>query len=72
MTDENNKIFCKNFVNDVKDPEKFPHNGKQYKDMCNLFKTLDCEKLYVSNEDSALVNELCSHYSNQYEPHSDL
>lgn len=47
MTNPNDKKFCINFVNDVKDPKKFPHNEKQYKDMCNLFKTLDCEELYL-------------------------
>lgn len=61
LTNQNNKNFCINFVNDVKDPEKFPHSDKQYKQMCNLFETLYCKEFYVSDEDSELVNELCSH-----------
>ena len=63
MSNINDKIFCKNFVNDLKDPIKYPHTPQIYKKMCTMFEEYDCEQYYESDQDSLkLVETKCDEF----------
>jgi hypothetical protein len=48
MANYNDKIFCKNFVNDVKTHYR-EYDYIYYKERCDLFKNLDCKQYYKSD-----------------------
>jgi len=60
MTNSNDKIFCKNFVNDVKN-HYHEYDYIYYNKRCDLFKNLDCKQYYKSDQTSLKLVETKCH-----------
>ena len=58
----NDKIFCNNFVKQLKDTDKFPIDYAQLPRQCELWKEVGCDEYIKDKVAEELVSKTCEDY----------